>query len=113
MESIFGPVPKNPVVIESSIVKENWPRFDVILYVNFTVNFPPVPCILFGVNLKPRDITELFCDHLLSTREHVKNILSRPLTNVFKYPDAVMRNFTNSIQANMGFPPLLFAVIFR
>ena len=40
MESIFGPVPINPVNFEDSIINENWPRFDIISDVNFTVNSP-------------------------------------------------------------------------
>ena len=40
MESIFGPVPIDPVNIEDSLVNKNWPRFDIISDVNFTVNSP-------------------------------------------------------------------------
>ena len=40
MESIFGSVPINPVNIEPSIIRENWPRFKVISDVNFTVKSP-------------------------------------------------------------------------
>ena len=53
MESIFGPVPFNPVNIEDSLINENWPRFDIISDVNFTINSPLVPCILSNVDLKP------------------------------------------------------------
>ena len=44
MESICGPVPINPVNIEDSIINENWPRFDIISDVNFTV-FPPLSLV--------------------------------------------------------------------
>ena len=40
MESLFGPVPINPVNIEDSLINENWPRFDNISDDNFTVNCP-------------------------------------------------------------------------
>ena len=40
MESIFGPAPINPVNIESSVINENWPCFNIISDVNFTVNSP-------------------------------------------------------------------------
>ena len=49
-ESIFGPAPINPINIEPSIINENWPRFDNISDVNFTVNSPLVPRTLSGVN---------------------------------------------------------------
>ena len=42
MESIFGPPPINPVDIEDSLINEDWPRFNVISDVNFTVNSPPL-----------------------------------------------------------------------
>ena len=45
MERIFGPPPINPVNVEPSIINENWPRFDFISDVNFTVNSLLVPCI--------------------------------------------------------------------
>ena len=54
MESLVGPPPFNPVNIESSVINENWPSFNVISDVNFTVNSPLVPCILSGNNVKPR-----------------------------------------------------------
>ena len=53
MESIFGPPPFNPGNIEDSLINENWPRFNIISDVNFTVSSPLVPCILSGVNVKP------------------------------------------------------------
>ena len=40
MESIFGAPPINPVNVEPSIINENWPRFNIISDVNFTVNSP-------------------------------------------------------------------------
>ena len=43
MESIFGPLPINPVSIEPSIINENWHRFNVISDVNFTGNLSPRP----------------------------------------------------------------------
>ena len=45
IESLFGPLPINPVNIESSVINENWPRFNVISDVNFTVKSPLVRCI--------------------------------------------------------------------
>ena len=100
MESIFGPVPINTVDIELSIINENWPRFNIISDVNFTVNSPLVPCIFSSVNVKPTGILKLFCDHPTSTWEHVKNIPSRPQSSITKGPQyAVTRNFTISIQA--------------
>ena len=38
MESIFGPMPINPVSIEDSLINANWPRVDIISDVNFTAN---------------------------------------------------------------------------
>ena len=29
MESIFDPAPINPVNVESSLIKESWPRFNI------------------------------------------------------------------------------------
>ena len=48
MESIFGPVPINPVNIKDSLINENWSRFDIISNVNFTVNPPSsrVSCLV-------------------------------------------------------------------
>ena len=40
MEGIFGSPPINPVNIKDSLINENWPRFDIISDVNFTV-IPP------------------------------------------------------------------------
>ena len=60
LESIFGPAPSNPVNIEPSVINENWPRFKIISDVNFTVNSPFVPCVLSGVNVKPKGLIKLF-----------------------------------------------------
>ena len=38
MESIFGPAPINPDNVDALIINENWPRFNIISDVNFTVN---------------------------------------------------------------------------
>ena len=104
MESIFGLAPMNPVNIEDSVVNKSWPRFNIISDVNFTVNFPLVPCILSGVNVKPKGVIKLFCDHPNLTWNHVHNIPSRPLTGITKGPQyAVNRSFVNSIQADMNF----------
>ena len=54
MEGLFGPPLINPVNIEDSLINENWPRFDIISNVNFSVNSPLVPCILSGVNVSLR-----------------------------------------------------------
>ncbi len=54
MGSIFGPAPINPVNIQPSVINENWPCFDIISDVSFTVNSPLVPCVLSSVNVKPR-----------------------------------------------------------
>ena len=104
MESIFGPTPINPVNIEDSLINEKWPRFDIISNVNFSVNSPLVPCILSGVNVKPKGVLKLYCDHPNLTWNHVNNIPSRPLTGITKGPQyAVTRQFVNSIQADMNF----------
>ena len=104
MESIFGPMPINPFNIEDSLINENWPRFDVISNVNFTVNSPLVPCILSSVDVKPTSVLKLFCDHPNLTWAHVNNIPSRPLTSITKGPQyAVTRQFVNSIQADVNF----------
>ena len=104
MESIFGPVPNIFVNIEPPIINENWPRFNTISDVNFTVNCLLVPCTLSRVNVKPTSLSKLFCDYLKSTWKHVNNILSRPLTNITKSPQyAVTCNFSNSIQADINF----------
>ena len=104
MEGIFGPPPNNPVNVEPSIINENWPRFNIISDVNFTVNSPLVPCILSSVDVRPTGVTKLFCDHPNLTWDHVNNIPSRRLTNITKGPQyAVTRNFVNSLQAHMNF----------
>ena len=104
MESIFGPSPNNPVNIEDSLINENWPRFDIISDINFTVNSPLVSCVPSSVNVKPTGIIKLLCDHPNLTWNHVNNIPSRPLTGITKGPQyAVTRSFINSIQADMNF----------
>ena len=104
MESFFGPMPINPVNIEDSLINGNWPRFDIISHVNFSVNSPLVPCILSSVDVKPTGVLKLFCDHPNLTWAHVNNIPSRPLTSITKGPQyAVTRQFVNSIQADMNF----------
>ena len=103
MEGIFGPAPINPVNIEFSDINENWPRFNLISDVNFTVNSRFFPCILSGVNIKPTGVLKLFYDLSKLTWNHVNNITSRPLTGITKGPQyAVTRNFVNSIQADMN-----------
>ena len=114
MESIFGPSPINPVNIEDSLVNENWPRFNIISDVNFTVNSPLVSYSLSGVNVKPKSIIKLSCDHPNLTWNHVNNIPSRPLTGITKGPEyAVTRSFVNSIQADMNFSHCLSPYCFR
>ena len=104
IEGIFGPSPINPVDIENSVIKENWPRFNVISDVNFSVTSPLVPCILSGINVKPTGVKKLFCDHPNLTWNHVNNIPSRPLTGITKGPQfAVTRNYVDSIQTDMNF----------
>ena len=104
MESISGPFTNNPVSIDPSIINENWPHFNLIFNVNFTVNSPLVPCIFSSVNVKPTGVITLLFDHPNLTWEHVNNIPSRPLTNVTKGSQyAVTRNFTDSVQADMDF----------
>ena len=102
MESIFGPVPINPVNVEPSTINENWPRFTITSDFNFTVNSPLIPCVLSSVKVKPTGAIKLFCDRPNLTGGHVNNIPSRPLTNITKGPQyAVTLNFVNSIQADM------------
>ena len=104
MEGIFGLPPIDPVIIEDSLINENWPRFNIISDVNFTVNSPLVPCILSGVNVKPTGVLKVFCDHPNLTWNHVNNIPSRSLTGITKGPQyAVTRSFINSIQADTNF----------
>ena len=62
MESIFGPLPINPVNVESSIINENSPRFNSTSDVNFTVNSLLLPCSLSSPNARPRGVLKLFCD---------------------------------------------------
>ena len=114
MESLFGPPPNNPVIIDPSIFNENWPRFNIISDVNFTVSSPLVPCILSGVNVKPKGVLKLFCDNPNLTWNHVNNIPLRPLTGITKGPlYAVTRSFMNSIQADMNFNHCLSAYCSR
>ena len=104
MEGIFGPPPINPANIEDFLINENWPRFDIIFDVNFTVNAPLVPCILSNAVVEPTGVSKLFCDHPNLTWDHVNNIPSRPLTGIAKGPQyAVTRQFVNSIQTDMNF----------
>ena len=109
MEGVFGPPFIDPVNIDPSIINGNWPRFNTISDVNFTVNSPLVPCMLSGVNVKPKGVLKLFCEHPNLTWDHVNNIPSRPLTGITKGPQyAVTRSFVNSIQADMNFSPYCF-----
>ena len=114
MESLFGPPLINPVNIEDSLIHENWPRFNFISDVNFTVNSPLVPCILSGVNVKPTGVLKVFCDYPNLTWNHVNINPSRPLTGITKGPQyAVTRSFINSIQADMNFGHCLSPYCFR
>ena len=114
MEGIFGPPPINSVNFEDSLINENWPRFNVVSDVNFTVNSPLVPCILSGVNVKPTGVLKVFCDRPNITWNHVTNIPSRPSTGITKGPEsAVTRSFVNSIQADMNFRHCLSPYCFR
>ena len=114
MESIFGAAPINPVNIEDSLNNENWPRFNVISDVNFTVNSPLLPCILSGVIVKPTGVIKLFYDHINLTWNHLTNIPSRPLTGFTKGPEyAVNRSFVYSIQVDMNFSHCLSPFCFR
>ena len=114
MESIFCPPPINPVNIEDSLINENWPRFNIISDVNFTVNSPLVPCILSGVNVRPTGVLKVFCDHPNLTWNPLTNIPSRPLTGITKGPEyAVTRSFINSMQADMNFSHCLSPYCFR
>ena len=104
MESIFGPVPLNPVTVEPPIINDNWPTFNFISDVNFSVNSPFNADMLFSVNIKPMAVIKLFCDHPNLTWVHVKNIPLRPLTSINKGPKyAVTRTFANSFQADVVF----------
>ena len=86
MKSVFDRVSTNPVTIEVSLINENWPRFDVVSYVNFTVNSRLVPCVLSRVDVKPTGVLKLFCDHPNLTWDHLNNIPSRLLPNITKGP---------------------------
>ena len=114
MESLFGPPLINSVNIEDSLINENWPRFNIIPDVNFTVNSPLVPCMLSGVNVQPTGELKVFCDHPNLTWNHLTNIPSRPLTGLTKGLEyAVTRSFVNSIQADMNFSHCLSPFCFR
>ena len=63
VESIFGPVPIDPVNIEPSIISENWSCFNVISNDNFNVNSRLDSCTSSKVNVKPRGVIKLFCDY--------------------------------------------------
>ena len=104
MESIFGPVPINPVNIIPSIINEIWPRYKITFDVNFSVNFPLVLCILSSVNVKPTRVIKLLYDHLNLNCENVNSIPSGPLTIVSKGPHyGVTRNFASSIHTDTNF----------
>ena len=94
MEDIFGPPPINPVNVEPSIINENWPRLNIFSDVNFTVNSSLVPCILSGVNIKPKGVLQLFCNNPILTWNHVNNIPSRPLTGITKGPQSMPLHLT-------------------
>ena len=114
LESIFGPPPINTVNIEGLLINENWPGFNIISDVNFTVNSPVVPCILSGVNVKPTGVLKVFCNHPNLTWSHLTNIPSRPLTGITKGPEyAVNRSFIYFIQADMNFSHCLSPYCFR
>ena len=113
MKGIFGPPPINSVNIEDSLISENWPRFDIVSDVNFSVNSPLVPCILSSVDVKPTGVLKLFCDHPNLTWDHVNNFPSRHLTGITKGPQyAVTPQFVNSIQAHMNFSHCLSTYCF-
>ena len=63
MENNFRPLPVIPVRIYFSIINENWPRFNVISNVNFTVVSPLVSCDLSMVFVEPTGVLKLSCDH--------------------------------------------------
>ena len=113
LEGIFGPRPVNPVNIDLSIINENWPRFNIFSDGTSIVNSPLVPCILSGVNIKPKCVMKLFCDRPNLTWNHVYYIPSRPLTGITKGPQyAATRSFVNSIQADMNFSHCLSTYCF-
>ena len=107
LETIFGPVPISPLNFEPSVNNENWPRFNNISGVHFTVVSPLVPCVLFSVDVKPTGVIKLFCHHPNLAWVNVTKVTiisSRRLTNITEGPQyAVTRNFTNSIQGDMDF----------
>ena len=113
MESIFGPAPTNPVIVQSSIINENWPCFNIISDVNLTVNSRLVPCILSSVDVKLTGVIKLFCDHPNSVWDHVNYIPSCSLTNITKGPQyAVTRYFVNSFQIDMNFSHCQHSLVF-
>ena len=90
--------------IELSIIKENWPCFNITSEVNFTVHSLLIPRILSSVNVKPTGVIKLFCDHPNLTWVHVNNIPLRPLSSITKGPRyAVTRNFLTSVHADIDF----------
>ena len=54
MEGIFGPLPINLLSIQDSLINENWPSFNIISDVNFTVNSPlsRVSCLVLMSSLR-------------------------------------------------------------
>ena len=104
MDTVFGTVPVNPVLVTSSIINENWSRFPIISDVNYNDNPPSKPSILSNVDVNPTSVLKRFCEHPRLTWNHLNNIPSRPLTNITYGPNfAVTRDFPNSIQADMDF----------
>ena len=112
MESIFGPVPNNPINIEPSNINENWPRFNNVSDVSFTVNSPVVPRVLSSVNVRPTGVSKLFCDDPSLTWDHVNNITSRPLVNISKGPQYAFK-LCKFHSSRFGLPPLFIPILFH
>ena len=101
-EIIFHPVSINPVLFVFSIVNENWPPFINISEIVSSVNSSTVPFILSSVFVEPTRVFQLLYNHLGLIWEHLKNILSRPVTSNSKGPEhALTRNFPKSILTDM------------
>ena len=59
MESIYVPVPNDPVNIELSIVIGILTHFNFISDVKSILNSPLIQCILSNVNVKPTNLLKL------------------------------------------------------
>ena len=104
MNDSFTGFINNNKVSDSTIIHELWPRFPTISSVNFNSISPPQPCILAGVNTKPRGVLKQFSDQSNLTWADLENIPDHPLFNITAGPkSSVTRECINSMQGDMDF----------